>query len=247
MEREKLSTLGLLVSGVAHDLNNPLASIYGYAQLLLEDEVDPEKRVSLERVILDVRRCNRIVADLLSFARRRAPERGEVDVAELLQRTFELRERQLALAGISAELKVSPGLPPVLGDAHQLQQVFVNILINAEQALRDGGSRIAISAAAGERSPAHDSTWLAIEFLNDGPPIPDGVLGRIFEPFFTTKVAEEGTGLGLSICQRIVNEHGGRIKVESTNAGTAFTVLLPPLAENPSTEEVMPPIATNVL
>jgi signal transduction histidine kinase len=236
MEREKLSTLGLLVSGVAHDLNNPLGSIYGYAQLLLEEEVDVEKRSCLERILLDVRRCNRIVADLLSFARRHSPERAELEVGEILARTFELRERQMMLAGIDAELSLPPRLPPIVGDGHRLQQVFMNLLINAEHALRLSGKRIHVWGEARTGDPLHPDGWLAIHFSNDGPRIPEGVIKRIFEPFFTTKAAEEGTGLGLSICQRIVSEHGGNIEVQSVEGETTFTILLPVHRAQPDAE-----------
>jgi len=228
MEREKLSTLGLLVSGVAHDLNNPLGSIYGYAQLLLEQESEPDRRACLDRILIDVRRCNRIVTDLLSFARRHAPQRSDVHIGEILIRTMELRERQLFLAGITCERDLPDDLPYVFGDEHQLQQVFVNILINAEHALREGGRTIRVSASI---SPGSEdgltSGRLAISFYNDGPAIPEELRARIFEPFFTTKGAEEGTGLGLAICTRIINEHGGEIEVQSDDDGTTFTVALP--------------------
>jgi signal transduction histidine kinase len=227
MEREKLSTLGLLVSGVAHDLNNPLGGIYGYAQLLLEEESDGDKRSALERIMFDVMRCNRIVSNLLSFARRHAPERTEVRIDEVLARTLELRDRHLQSAGIVPRFFVAPALPIVTGDEHQLQQVFVNILVNAEHALRERGSTLSIvvEPAAGDRPGA--AGRLAIRFFNDGPPIPETLLPRIFDPFFTTKAAEEGTGLGLAICLRIVREHGGDIEVSSDRDGTTFTILLP--------------------
>jgi signal transduction histidine kinase len=225
MEREKLSTLGLLVSGVAHDLNNPLGGISGYAQLLLEEEDDPEKRYALEHILVDVKRCNRIVADLLSFARRHTPERTEVDLVEVLNRTVGMRERHLLFAGVTPSVQVAPDLPRLIGDEHQLQQVFVNIVINAEHALRERGSVLAISA---RRYPSPDTgACVAIDFFNDGPPIPPGVQNRIFEPFFTTKGSEEGTGLGLAIAKRVVIEHGGEIRVDTDDSGTTFRIILP--------------------
>lgn len=227
MEREKLSTLGLLVSGVAHDLNNPLGGIYGYAQLLLEEETDHEKRSALERILIDVKRCNRIVSDLLSFARRQAPERAEVDIGDVLARTVGMRERHLLNANVTPELRIDPGLPVVIGDQHQLQQVFLNILINAEHALRERGSVLRVAAELGSCDRPDATDLITIRIFNDGPPIPESVLSRIFEPFFTTKGSEEGTGLGLAICQRIVREHGGEIRVESACDGTAFTIILP--------------------
>lgn len=240
VERDKLSSLGLLVSGVAHDLNNPLAAIYGYAQLLLEDEVDITKSEGLRQILSDVQRCRRIIKDLLDFARRQPPVREYVDLSPLLQGTISLRRRQVESAGISLRLHIEPGLPRLHGNANQLQQVFLNILLNAEHALRMRGSEVRITAGVLRFSapfgPGGD--WIAIRFYNDGPPIAPNVQPRIFNPFFTTKTKEEGTGLGLSICRRIVREHGGEIQVESGEEGTTFSVLLPmtnPALNEPST------------
>ena len=229
MEREKLSSLGLLVSGVAHDLKNPLGGISGYAQLLIEEEDDATKLESLRRIMDEVQRCDRIVGELLSFARRHPSERVEVDVAEVLRDTIELRGRQLQSSGLLVRTSIQPMLPPVHGDPHQLQQVFLNILINAEQALRHEGGRVEVSAGIAPPSTRRpvDSEWIAVSFYNDGPPIPADVLPRIFQPFFTTKGKEEGTGLGLPICQRVVREHGGEIDVESGQDGTTFRIYLP--------------------
>lgn len=229
MEREKLATLGLLVSGVAHDLNNPLAGISGYAQLLLEEERNPEKEAALERILAEVQRCRRIVADLLSFARRHPAERGIVDIGSVIHSTLVLRDRQLQTTGVRVEVQVEPALPLVHADEHQLQQVFLNILVNAEQALKDGGGQLQVVAGSAppssERDP--DTCWLAISFFNDGPPIPPEVFPHIFDPFFTTKDVDEGTGLGLAICRRIIQEHGGDIEAESGSDGTTFRILLP--------------------
>jgi len=228
MEREKLSTLGLLVSGVAHDLNNPLGGINAYVQLLLEEETDASRMVALERILSEVRRCNRIVADLLSFSRRHTPERSEVKVGEVLVSTLELRDRHLQGDGIVPVLCVEPDVPVILADAHQLQQVFVNILLNAEHALRLGGSNLKITVSTTPAPDGDETPWLKVDFFNDGPPIPPEHIGRIFDPFFTTKAKDEGTGLGLAICRRIIREHGGDIEAESGPAGTTFRILLPP-------------------
>ena len=229
MEREKLTALGLLVSGVAHDLKNPLAGISGYAQLMSSEEEDPLKQDSLQRILEEVRRCDRIVSELLSFARRHPPERSMVHVGEVLRSTVELRERQLHSWGLRTRLDVASDLPCIAGDPHQLQQVFLNILINAEQALRHGGETLHIAAGRAVPSSrrASNAEWVALSFFNDGPPIPPEVLPRIFQPFFTTKDKTEGTGLGLSICERIVREHGGEMDVESGEEGTVFRIFLP--------------------
>jgi signal transduction histidine kinase len=228
-EREKLSALGLLVSGVAHDLKNPLGGISGYTQLLLEEESDAERLQSLQRIMGEVQRCNRIVNDLLSFARRVPTDREPVEVARVLHDTVELRERQLHSAASRIQIAVDTALPRVVGDAHQLQQVFLNILINAEQALRGGGEAIRVEAHEAPPSTARDMQrrWVQVSFYNDGPPIPSDVLPRIFDPFVTTKGHDEGTGLGLAICRRVVREHGGDIDVESGEEGTTFRIFLP--------------------
>jgi signal transduction histidine kinase len=229
MEREKLSTLGLLVSGVAHDLNNPLGGISGYAQLLLEEESQPTRLEALRQIMSEVQRCNRIVGELLSFSRRRPVEHTDVDVEAVLQSTLALRDRQIHSSGLRARVQIDPGLPHLRGDPHQLQQVFLNILVNGEQALRQGGEVIGVSAHLAPPASAHEPgrEWVVVTFFNDGPPIPAETLPRIFEPFFTTKDEDEGTGLGLSICRRIVREHGGDIDVESGMDGTMFRVRLP--------------------
>lgn len=226
MEREKLSSLGVLVSSVAHDLANPLGAIMGHAQLLLEDEADPERLTIVREVLSGVESCNRIVGDLLAFARRRPAEREVLDLRDVLAGTLSLRERHLRAIGVRVAMEIEQEVPPVSAAAHQLQQVFLNILINAEQALRSDGERLRVSlrrlpsAAEGEPS-------VEIAFGNDGPPIAPETLAQIFEPFFTTKPADEGTGLGLAICERIVREHGGEILVESTDRETTFRVRLP--------------------
>lgn len=226
MEREKLSSLGVLVSSVAHDLNNPLAAILGHAQLLAAEETDPEHLSLVREIVAGVQQCERIIGDLLAFARRRPAEREIVDPREVIADTLALRERQLRSAGIRLETRIEPGPARVHATAHQLQQVFLNLLINAEQALRSGGEslRVEFRESGGE---ADAGEWVEIVIENDGPPIPAETLPHIFEPFFTTKPADEGTGLGLAICQRIVGEHGGDIAVESSPRATRFRVRLP--------------------
>lgn len=266
-EREKLSSLGLLVSSVAHDLNNPLSSISGYAQLLLFGEPDAQKAADLRLIMSEVERCRRIVGNLLGFARRHPAERAETELGPILRSTFDLRERFLRTSGVDAALIISDTLPLLTAVGHQLQQVFLNILLNAEQALRQSGGVLRVTAdraapelpasrgapsagapGAPDSGPARNTeapvaaadgerVWIAVDFFNDGPPIPAAVLPHIFDPFFTTKSKEEGTGLGLSICRRIVREHGGEITVRSSEEGTTFRVLLPAASgEGPGSE-----------
>ena len=219
-ERSRLSTLGLLAGGVAHDLNNPLAVISAHAQLLLRRAPDPASAGQLREILDAVERARRIAGDLLGFARRRPAERTRVDVGEVLRATLAMRRRDLAAARVSASLRLAPGLPPVDGDPHQLQQVFLNVVLNAEQALRERGSLLEVWADAADGP-------VRVHFRNDGPPIPPEVLPRVFEPFFTTKPEDQGTGLGLAICRRVVQEHGGEMTVESGPGATVFTVRLP--------------------
>ena len=222
LERDRLSTLGLLTSGVAHDLNNPLAVISAHAQILARRAPDEATAGQLHEILEAVERCRRIAADLLGFARRHPVERAPVDVAEVLRATLALRRRDLEANGVRATDSIPDALPRVTADAHQLQQVFLNLVVNAEQALRESGSRLEVSAWADA-----DGESVSVRFFNDGPPIPAEVLPSIFDPFFTTKPRDEGTGLGLAICRRIVQEHGGEISVESGPDGTAFTIRLP--------------------
>ena len=222
LERDRLSTLGLLTSGVAHDLNNPLAVISAHAQILARRAPDDATAGQLHEILEAVERCRRIAADLLGFARRDPVERAPVDVAEVLRATLALRRRDVEAHGIRVTLTLPDALPRVTGDAHQLQQVFLNLVVNAEQALRESGSRLEVSARADD-----DGESVSVRFFNDGPPIPPEVLPSIFDPFFTTKTRDEGTGLGLAICRRIVQEHGGEISVESGPDGTAFIIRLP--------------------
>jgi signal transduction histidine kinase len=235
-ERDKLSALGLLVSGVAHDLNNPLTGIAGYTQLLLRTEPDEARAQDLRHILSDVERCRRIVRHLLGFARRQPVEPTAIDLREVLRSTFELRDRHLRACGVRACFSLADEVPFVLADAQQMQQVFLNVLLNAEQALRNRGGVLEITLSVLEPELTHvdfdgvpTGEWLMVEFYNDGPPIPPDVLPHIFDPFFTTKPKEEGTGLGLAICQRIVREHGGEIVAESTADGTRFRIRLPAL------------------
>ncbi len=221
-ERDRLSTLGLLTSGVAHDLNNPLAVISAHAQILLRRATDEGTQGQLREILEAVERSRRIAADLLGFARRHPVEREPLDVGEVVHATVAMRRRDHEAAGIRTAVDTAAGLPPVTADRHQLGQVFLNIVMNAEQALREGGSRISVAVEADE---ARES--VLVRLGNDGPPIPPEALPSIFDPFFTTKPLDEGTGLGLAICRRIVQEHGGEITVQSDGAGTEFTIRLP--------------------
>jgi signal transduction histidine kinase/CheY-like chemotaxis protein len=234
----KLSAVGQLVSGVAHELNNPLSVVIGYGQLLLRKEAPPTMTKALESIVAQAERMAKIVQSLLLFARQRKAERLPVQVGEILERTVALRATQLRLSGIAIDLERGAELPAVLGDGQQLQQVFLNLLLNAEQAILEHrtGDRIDVGARAAE---GPGGTEVRAWVRDNGPGIPPDVLPRIFEPFFTTKEIGSGTGLGLSVSYGIVEQHGGHIDVESRPGVTIFTVVLPVTAER-----MAPPVAT---
>jgi two-component system NtrC family sensor kinase len=233
-QTEKLSALGELIAGVAHELNNPLTSIIGYAQLIQAHHMPADARADLERISRQAQRASEIVRNLLTFARREAPRRQYVDINEWIGRTIALRAYELRVQNIRVETDLSPTLPRTMADPHQLQQVFLNLILNAEQAIADAGvgSQITI------RSWSEDGA-ICIEVSDNGPGIPPEIQQRIFDPFFTTKEQGKGTGLGLSICYGIVKEHGGRISVHSDGVygeGASFRVTLPIVAGTPSEE-----------
>ena len=242
VQAEKLSAIGHLVAGVAHELNNPLTSILGYAQLL-EEELDAP-RGSLDgralapdarRIAEESERAARIVRNLLAFARRQAAVRAPLDVAELFERTVTSREQALRSAGITVERAFDQDLPPVVADGTQLQQALMNLVLNAEHAMRHREVR---RLRVGAR---FDEAAAAIElFVTDsGHGIEQANLTRIFDPFFTTREVGEGAGLGLSICYGIVRRHGGQILVDTTNAGTTFSLLLPASVDEAPSRDVL--------
>jgi signal transduction histidine kinase/ActR/RegA family two-component response regulator len=227
LQREKMAALGQLVSGIAHELNNPLTSIQGYAQLLLSRRSGDERTADAQRISEEAERAGRIVKNLLLFARETKPERRAVDLNEVVERTLALRSYELKIENIQVDLDLAADLSPTLADAAQLQQVVFNLIVNAEQAIQlgRGRGRIAIRTRrlAGDR--------IALEIADDGPGIPHEIVSRIFDPFFTTKLAGVGTGLGLSIVYGIVQEHGGEVSVESPpGQGAKLMVELPALS-----------------
>src|SRR5260221_14093340 len=213
--------MGRLVAGVAHDLNTPLTSVIGYAQLLQEELRDSAPGESprapeqlghdLRRIAEESERAARIVRNLLAFARRQSAARAEQDIADVMNRVLALRAYEFRLNAIELETDFEPGLPPVLGDGGQLQQALLNLLLNAEQAMRARSvRRIRVGA---RHVPESDAVEVFI--TDSGHGIPDENLRRIFDPFFTTREVGEGTGLGLSICYGIVRDHGGTSPGES--------------------------------
>src|SRR5215467_9387352 len=222
----KLSAVGQLVSGVAHELNNPLSVVIGYGQLLKGKVLPPELRGPIDLIVAQGERMAKIVQGLLLFSRQRKPERAPVNLPSVIEQTVALRTTRLRLSGIRVISEHAPDLPPAEGDVHQLQQVFLNLLLNAEHAILAAGRGDTIRVRACARVDG-ERRWVVVEFEDNGPGISAEVMPRIFEPFFTTKKVGEGTGLGLSVSYGIVQQHGGRLTGESEPGRTVFTVELP--------------------
>jgi PAS domain S-box-containing protein len=223
-QAEKLAALGQLVSGVAHEINNPAAIISGFAQTLLLDKLAPEQRETVQMMYDEATRIGRITSNLLAFARAGSKERTLVELNEVVRRTFALRSYHLTTLNITVSLDLDDANPKAWANGSEVQQMLLNLLINAEQALMTVSGQRAITirtAVAGE-----DGVWLQV--VDTGPGIPADIQEKIFDPFFTTKPEGMGTGLGLSICYGIVHDHGGRISVHSVpGQGATFTIALP--------------------
>jgi two-component system NtrC family sensor kinase len=221
VQAEKLASIGQLAAGVAHEINNPIGVILGFAQVMLrrtpDDDPMHKPLATIEREGL---RCKEIVQDLLDFARQSKPVLSRVNVNNVIDAASELMPHHVNSDRVEVVKEYAVTLPDVLGDENQLQQVFLNILLNAYQAMPDGG-RLIIT------SKVRTNEVLAV-FEDTGIGIPEEDLKRIFDPFFTTKEVGEGTGLGLSISYGIVEQHGGTIEAASQlGAGSRFTVRLP--------------------
>jgi two-component system NtrC family sensor kinase len=225
LQAEKLAALGQTISGVAHELNNPLATILTWSERLCQRPVDEQTRRGLETILGESERAARIVRNLLTFARKRHTTRAMVDLNQVVRETLALRAYEQRLGNITILEALASGLPNVFADPHQVQQVLLNLLINAEQAM----------IAAHGRGSIIIRTWhdlerdaVVLEVNDDGPGVPEEVQPRIFDPFFTTKEVGKGTGLGLTVAYAIVQEHGGRISLQCRPAGgTSFYVELP--------------------
>lgn len=221
LQREKLSSIGLLAAGVAHEVNTPLAGISSYAQMLLQqiDGSDPKRRL-LEKIHLQTVRASGIVNNLLNFSRTGDTQFREIDLNQVLDDTIQLLEPQLRSASLEIVRNYGQELPAALGNASKLQQVFMNLILNARDAM-PGGGRISIHTRLVETS-------LVVDFRDTGIGMAPEIIARIYDPFFTTKEVGQGTGLGLALSYGIVQEHGGRIFVESRpGEGSHFTIKLP--------------------
>jgi len=223
LHSEKTALMGQVVAGIAHELNNPLTIVIGNIQLMMLRELNEKNVQSLTRIKDGAERASKIVRNLLTFARQEKPERKPTDINGVLKKALELRAYELKVSNIEVSTQFATDLPETMADPHQLQQVFLNLIVNAEQAMIDAHGKGLLRLTT--RS---DVGKILILVSDDGPGIHHENVRRIFEPFFTTKPVGKGTGLGLSICQGIIVEHGGRIDVESTiGRGTTMMIEMP--------------------
>src|SRR5712664_3018143 len=231
IQAEKLAAMGQMLAGVAHELNNPLTAILGVTELLRERPgADDSTKRQLELTHRQARRAARIVQNLLEFSRPASPQKKPLDLNNILERTLQLHEHSLRRNNIEVDSRLPGDLPGVIGDANQLIQVFLNLITNAEQAIREVRDSGRIQIRAG-RIGGH----ISVTVQDDGVGVAQEALPKLFDPFYTTKRPGGGTGLGLSICMSIVREHGGSIDVETLPAGgSAFTVFLPVAAPETS-------------
>jgi len=238
LQSEKMSAVGQLIAGVAHELNNPLTAILGYAQLLESEGLNDRAQDYVAKMFKQAQRTHRVVQNLLSFARQRKPERSEVDVRKVLEETLALRDYDLKVNHIAVEKDLGPDAAMVVADPHQIEQVFLNIINNAVDAVletgRSGKLKIRVFC---------DNGFVAAQFADDGPGIKDPK--RIFDPFYTTKNVGKGTGLGLSICYGIVKEHGGDITAHNAaEGGAVIEVRLPMAMAAGAVAEAAPVVST---
>ncbi len=223
IQSEKLSAVGEFVAGVAHELNNPLAAVMGFSEMLREADVDAKYRRQLDLIFKAAQRCQKIVQSLLSFARRHQTERKPVSANELIEAVLEIVAYPLRTSNVEVVTRLQPNLPAVLADGHQIQQVLLNIINNARQAIEghQRSGQIKITTEAAESN-------VRITIQDNGPGISEENMRRIFDPFFTTKEVGKGTGLGLSLCYGIIKEHGGNITpISKPGEGATFVIELP--------------------
>jgi len=223
VQSERLAAMGAMIGGVAHELNNPLTSIMGVSELLQDTETNETSRKQLAMLQQQARRAAEIVQNLTYFSRPPAPGKSRINLSEVLERTLNLHAYSLRKNNITVDFLKEAGVPYALGDPHQLMQVFLNLILNAEHAIREARDKGTLRIRSGR---GENTVW--VSFHDDGPGIPKEILASIFDPFYTTKRPGRGTGLGLSICKSVLKEHNGT--VEAANApdgGAVFTVTLP--------------------
>ena len=226
----KLSAIGEFVAGVAHELNNPLGAVVGFSDLLKRKPDDENRAHYYDVIFKSALRCKKVVQSLLSFVRRDKPKREAASLNNLVDSVLDLTGYALRSSNIAVTTSLQPDLPPVLADANQIQQVLLNLLANAQQAMEGNQPERKIKITTEFQKP-----HVRVTIEDNGPGIPPEVMPRLFDPFFTTKEAGKGTGLGLSLCERFIKEHGGSIKaVSEVGKGAAFIIDLPVCEEPPA-------------
>ncbi len=223
VQSERLAAMGAMIGGVAHELNNPLTAIMGVSELLQDTETNEGSRKQLAILQQQARRAAEIVQNLTYFSRPPAPGKSRINLVEVVDRTLNLHAYSLRKNNITVDFLKEAGVPYALGDPHQLMQVFLNMIVNAEQAIREVRDKGTLRIRLGK---GDNSVW--VSFHDDGPGIPKENLSSIFDPFYTTKRPGRGTGLGLSICKSVMKEHNGSVEAaNSPEGGAVFTVTLP--------------------
>jgi two-component system NtrC family sensor kinase len=230
LQSEKMSAVGQLIAGVAHELNNPLTAILGYAQLLESEGLSERAMDFVSKLFKQAQRTHRVVQNLLSFARQRKPHKQEVEICKVLEETLALRDYDLKVNAITLHEEIEAGIPTVTGDPHQLEQVFLNIVNNAVDAMLEKGRGGTLKVRVFDRDGQ-----VNIEFQDSGPGIKEP--HKIFDPFYTTKSMGKGTGLGLSICYGIIKEHGGEILASNCEEGGAMVQVRLPASGRPTVSE----------
>ncbi|MCG2586034.1 hybrid sensor histidine kinase/response regulator [Massilia sp. TS11] len=236
-QHQKLSALGAMLGGLAHELNNPLSIVSGQAQLLHELSSDPKTAQRADKIARAAKRCTRIVATFQAMARQQPAQRSQVDLNQLVREVTEL----LVTPQVTLQLTLDPHLPPVFGDEDQLHQVLSNLVLNAQQAMDGQATRLL----------RIDSDWdeqtITVRVRDSGHGVPADLRERIFEPFFTTKPVGQGTGLGLSVCAAMLEAHGGRLQLEDVGAGACFALVLPRPAQTAAAPQARPAARGGVL
>ncbi|MFC1956708.1 sensor histidine kinase [Chloroflexota bacterium] len=220
---DRLASVGELASGIAHELNNPLTSVIGFSQLLLDKDIPGDIKEDVRIISSEAQRAAGVVKNLLTFARKHAQVKELVNISDIIKKVLELRAYEQRVNNIRAKTQFAADLSEVMADYSQMQQVFLNIVINAEHFMFEAHNKGTLTITTEK-----EDNVVRASFTDDGPGIPKEDLGHLFDPFFTTKEVGKGTGLGLSICHGIITEHGGQIyAVSEPGEGATFIVELP--------------------
>lgn len=234
LQSAKLAAIGELISGVTHEVNNPLAVVIGYSEMLLsESEMNAESKEAVRSIHGEAERAKKVIQNLLSFARKHSPKKEVIQINDILEKTLGLTDYEMRKNGVKIMRDLDPDLPETVGDPNQLQQVFLNIIINAQHAMIDmpDERRITVRTRLKEKpgvSSAGTPSVIEIAFEDNGPGIPENIVKKIFDPFYTTKPKGKGTGLGLSVSFGIIRDHGGTIQVKpNEERGVTFYIEIP--------------------